>query len=71
MSSNYSLKNKSKKEISETENIFYLKLDFSRISKFIYHFEIYKKILELPGHVLEFGVFKGASFSKFLSLEKF
>ncbi len=70
MSSNYSLKNKSKKEIWEAENIFYLKSDFSRISKFIYHFEIYKKILELPGHVLEFGVFKGASFSKFLSFRK-
>lgn len=70
MSSNYSLKNKSKKEIWEAENIFYLKSDFSRISKFIYHFEIYKKILDLPGHVLEFGVFKGASFSKFLSFRK-
>lgn len=70
MTANYSLKNKTKQEIWEAENIFYLKSDFSRISKFIYHFEIYKKIIELPGHVLEFGVFKGASFSKFLSFRK-
>jgi hypothetical protein len=67
---NYSIKKKTNKEIWEAENTFYLKSDFSRISKFIYHYEIYKKILDLPGHVLEFGVFKGASFSKFLSFRK-
>ena len=67
---NYSIKKKTNQEIWEAENTFYLKSDFSRISKFIYHYEIYKKILALPGHILEFGVFKGASFSKFLSFRK-
>jgi hypothetical protein len=67
---NYSIKKKTNQEIWEAENTFYLKSDFSRISKFIYHYEIYKKILDLPGHILEFGVFKGASFSKFLSFRK-
>ncbi len=70
MNLKYSIKKKTNKEVWEAENIFYLKSDFSRISKFIYHYEIYKKIIELPGHVLEFGVFKGASFSKFLSFRK-
>ena len=67
---NYSLKKKTKKQIWDAENIFYLKSETSRISKFIYHYEIYKKILDLPGHVIEFGVFKGASLSKFLSFRK-
>ena len=67
---NNSLKKKTKKQIWDAENIFYLKSETSIISKFIYHYEIYKKILDLPGHVIEFGVFKGASLSKFLSFRK-
>ena len=67
---NYTLKNISKKKVWESENIFYLKSNVSRLSKFIYHYEIYKKIIDLPGDILEFGVFKGASFSKFLAFRK-
>ncbi len=58
------------KKIWDAENLFYLNAKTSRISKFIYHYEIYKKILNIPGDILEFGVFKGASFSKFLSFRK-
>tara|TARA_B100000795_G_scaffold270028_1_gene262013 strand:- start:11988 stop:12650 length:663 start_codon:yes stop_codon:yes gene_type:complete len=67
MDKNFKLK---EKDIWEAENIFYLKSDFSRLSKFIYHYEIYKKIINIPGSILEFGVFKGASFSRFLSFRK-
>lgn len=67
MEKNYKLKIK---DIWEAENIFYLKSDFTRISKFVYHYEIYKKIINIPGSILEFGVFKGASFSRFLSFRK-
>ena len=49
---------------------FYLNANTSRISKFVYHYEIYKKIIDIPGDILEFGVFKGASFSKLLAFRK-
>ena len=58
------------KKVWEAENTFYLNAKSSRIAKFIYHYEIYKKILNIPGDILEFGVFKGASFSRFLSFRK-
>ncbi len=70
MSNKSFYKNKTYQEVWEAENLFYLKSDFSRIAKFIYHYEIYKLILELPGDILEFGVFKGASLAKFLSFRK-
>jgi hypothetical protein len=58
------------KKIWNAENVFFLNAKTSRISKFIYHYEIYKKIIDIPGDVLEFGVFKGASFSKLLAFRK-
>lgn len=53
------------KKTAEYENNFYLSCDITRISKLIAHYELYKKILHLPGHIVECGVFKGASFSRF------
>ena len=58
------------KKIWDAENTFYLQSKPSRIAKFLYHYEIYKKIINIPGDVLEFGVFKGASFSRLLSFRK-
>lgn len=49
------------------ENGFYLTSHPKRLSKALAHFELYKKITHLPGHVLEFGVFKGTSLIRFLS----
>ncbi len=46
----------------EYENGFMLTSDITRLPKMIAHYELYKSIRELPGEVLEFGVFKGASF---------
>lgn len=43
------------------ENGFYLTSPVSRIAKSLAHYEIYKKIINLPGHIVECGVFKGAS----------
>jgi hypothetical protein len=37
----------------------------SRIAKSIAHYELYKKIVGLPGEVVECGVFKGASLIRF------
>lgn len=49
------------------ENGFYLTCETSRIGKLINHLEIYNKIIDLPGDVLEFGVYKGASMVRLLS----
>ncbi len=45
----------------ELENGFYLKSPVERIGKLLSHYEIYKSIIDLPGDVLELGVFKGSS----------
>jgi len=49
------------------ENGFYLTCETGRIGKFLNHLEIYKKIIDLPGDVLEFGVYKGTSFVRLIS----
>ncbi len=49
------------------ENNFYLHSEISRISKFVVHYEIYKKISKIKGDIFEFGVFKGSSLIRFLS----
>lgn len=52
------------------ENGFYLTADSSRFSKFIAHYELFKRTLELSGAVLEFGVFKGASLMRLLGFRE-
>lgn len=47
------------------ENGFYLTSDLTRIPKMLAHYELYKSIINLPGHVVECGVFKGASLIRF------
>ena len=49
------------------ENLFYLTSDKKRILKLLDHYEIYKKILNIKGDVIECGVFKGASLIRFLT----
>jgi hypothetical protein len=60
-------KTKSQTTLWEAENIFYHQSNISRIGKLLYQYEIYKKIADLPGDILEFGVFKGASLIRFLT----
>jgi len=45
----------------EYENGFYLTSETTRIAKLLAQYELYKKIVHLPGDVIECGVFKGAS----------
>jgi hypothetical protein len=52
------------------ENGFYLTSDVKRISKLMAHYELYKRITNLPGAVLEFGVFKGSSFISFCTFRE-
>lgn len=49
------------------ENLFYLTSDKKRILKLLDHYEIYKKILNTKGDIIECGVFKGASLIRFLT----
>jgi len=49
----------------EYENQFYLSCDNSRISKILAHYELYKMVQELPGAIVECGVFKGISLARF------
>ncbi|MDO8463820.1 MAG: TylF/MycF/NovP-related O-methyltransferase [Gallionella sp.] len=47
------------------ENGFYLTSHSSRLAKMVAHYELYKSIINLPGHVVECGVYKGASIIRF------
>ena len=49
----------------EYENDFVLSCDSSRIGKIIAHYELYKMASELPGAIVECGVFKGNSLCRF------
>ena len=49
------------------ENGFYLTCETGRIGKFLNHLEIYKKIIDLPGDILEFGIYKGTSLVRLIS----
>lgn len=46
----------------EYENGFYATSTESRFGKFLAHYELYKKIVHLPGAIIECGLFKGNSF---------
>ena len=47
------------------ENGFYLTASTSRMAKMIAQYELFKLTLDVPGDVVECGVFKGASFARF------
>ncbi|MEZ4798719.1 MAG: TylF/MycF/NovP-related O-methyltransferase [Flavobacteriales bacterium] len=47
------------------ENNFYLSCQNNRFAKFLSHYELFKLTNDLPGDVVECGVFKGASFARF------
>lgn len=49
----------------EYENAFYATSTTDRFAKLLAHYELYKKILDLPGNVIECGVFKGNSIFRF------
>lgn len=52
------------------ENGFYWFSDCTRIAKLMAHLSIYEKIVNLPGDVLEFGVYKATSLIRFLTFRK-
>ncbi len=48
----------------EYENDFYLSCNINRISKVLAHYELYKMASDVSGVIVECGVFKGVSFSR-------
>ena len=54
----------------EYENGFYLTSHLMRLSKLVAHYELYKSIINVPGHVIECGVFKGASLVRFCTFRE-
>jgi hypothetical protein len=54
----------------EYENSFYLSCDITRISKVLAHYELYKMVVDLPGALVECGVFKGASLVRFATFRE-
>ena len=49
------------------ENNFYLSCDTQRIGKFLAHYELFKMSQNIPGSIIECGVFKGNSLIRFAS----
>jgi hypothetical protein len=49
----------------EYEKNFHLSCDITRISKILAHYELYRRIVHLPGVIIECGVFKGLTFTIF------
>ena len=52
------------------ENNFYLSCESSRIAKMLAHFKFLEMTVETEGEIVECGVFKGASFSRFAMYRK-
>lgn len=55
------IRNLNADSVWDYENGFYWYSDPSRLNKALAHYELYKSIVNLPGHVFELGVYKGAS----------
>lgn len=58
------------KKCFDYENGFYLTTEPYRIGNILAHYELYKKILYLPGDVVELGVFKGGSIIQFATFRE-
>lgn len=52
------------------ENGFYLTAEPYRMGNIMAHYELYKKILNLPGDLIELGVFKGSSLIQFATFRE-
>jgi hypothetical protein len=54
----------------EYENNFYLSCEITRVSKILAQYELFKLVNEIPGAIVECGVLKGASFSRFATFRE-
>lgn len=58
------------KECFDYENGFYLTSEPYRMGNILAHYELYKKIIGLPGDLIELGVFKGSSLIQFATFRE-
>lgn len=56
--------------IYENENKFYLYTPENRLAKFYAQTKLFEKTINVPGNIIEFGVFKGVSLLRFIKLRK-
>ncbi|MBD8892823.1 TylF/MycF/NovP-related O-methyltransferase [Roseibium litorale] len=61
MTSEATLRGLKKEAAWDYENGFYWFSSKTRLNKMLAHYELYKSIVEIPGHIFELGVYKGAS----------
>jgi hypothetical protein len=54
----------------EYENNFYLSSNVNRMAKIMAHYDLFKQTIDLPGDIVECGVFKGASFVRFAAFRE-
>lgn len=59
-----------KNKAFDFENAFYYTCSPQRLSKLVAQFKIYQQIINLPGDILEFGVFKGNSLIRLLAFRE-
>ena len=52
------------------ENGFHLTCDISRISKILAQWELFRMVQDVPGDIVECGVFKGASLARFAAFRQ-
>ncbi len=53
------------KKSFDYENNFYLSCDSTRIGRLLAHYELFKMVSNIPGAIVECGVFMGASLARF------
>ena len=53
-------------KVFDYENAFYLAAPIARISKFATHLDLFRRISDLAGDIVECGVFKGVSLSRWV-----
>ena len=54
----------------DAETYYNLYMNKERFSKLLIHYEVFKKIKNLKGSIVECGVFKGTSFSRFAMMRE-
>lgn len=65
MAKSYKMRGLDSSKVWDYENGFYWFSENSRISKILSHYELYKSIKNIPGHVIELGVYKATSLLRF------
>ena len=65
------IKGLSPEDVWDYENGFLWYSDLARLNKLLAQYELYKRILNVPGDLVELGTFKGASAIKFAHSDNF